>query len=234
MLRALKIDGRVIITDVLYWNGTVLWHDLGQPHLTPETYPQWLKDRLGDGSVEFVDKVIQRKGEDYTDHVIRLKAGEKIVDVELDQYFSLIELPYQEPYWEWFSENSLYFAALTSVKDGDLTFYFEAPPNGRFLRYGRSITMLWASGESKDTFWWSDEKKRWVGDEERRADYDRWRAKWDGADTGVHWSHSSHSGRIRTFKAFKRHIRKHRHNLSGQLMVWVNNYEDQSVYVRIP
>lgn len=98
---------------------------------------------------------------------------------------------------------------------------FEAPKRERVHRYGNSITVI---NTEHRYLWWSHEERRWVTEEERKASYET---------SKVDLSHSSHCGRVRTLKAFKRHLRKHAEELRGAEVLWVNRYVGHNVSVQL-
>lgn len=96
----------------------------------------------------------------------------------------------------------------------DPEFQFEAPKGSRVHRYFHGITVM-PPGPNR---WWLRHHKCWV--EDFRAD-DRW-----------HKGCSSHA-RCRTLRAFRRHIRRHRHELAGCTVVLVSNYVGHNVTVTL-
>src|SRR6478752_1357633 len=102
----------------------------------------------------------------------------------------------------------------------DLEFVFEQPPGGRLHRWGRSVTVRWNNdGERDGSIWWDSATRRWITDDERRE-----------RDCCA----SSHCERVRTFRAFKRHVRKHRYMLLGHRVIWCSRWMNHEVYVDIP
>lgn len=80
-------------------------------------------------------------------------------------------------------------------------FEFEAPRGYRIFRYGCGVTAKDAS------IWYSYKHNRWFPEGKIPKN-----------------SLISTHANARTFKAFKRHLRKHGEPLKGATVVWVNRY----------
>lgn len=97
-----------------------------------------------------------------------------------------------------------------SLITGYWKFTFEAPINERVMRYGRSVTVVY--DKTKNTPWFNEELNKW---------------DLDHCNNKYHFS--SHSTPVKTFKAFKRHLRKHHAILKDFEVVWCNMYHGYDV-----
>jgi hypothetical protein len=86
-------------------------------------------------------------------------------------------------------------------------FIFEAPTRSRFHRYGMGVTTF-------EGLWWSFDQRKWV------------------RDTNGEGGHSTHAP-CRTFRAFKRHIRKHAAELYGVNVILTNRFRGHQISTHI-
>jgi len=96
-----------------------------------------------------------------------------------------------------------------SLITGYWKFTFEAPINERVMRYGRSITIEYHI--LKNIPWFNDDLNKWEFDHNDQYNY------------------SNHSRPVKTFKAFKRHLRKHHDILKDFKVIWCNKYRGYDV-----
>jgi hypothetical protein len=88
-----------------------------------------------------------------------------------------------------------------------IRYEFEAPKGGRFFRYGCGVTVI----DKQEPFWWDKEARRWIYFDPNK-------------------SLSTHAP-CRTFKAFKRHVRKHYEELKGREVIWANRFYNITAFV---
>jgi hypothetical protein len=91
-------------------------------------------------------------------------------------------------------------------------FIFEAEKGTRVHRYGWGVTVF--PNTINDRFWWCRHRRQWVS-----------------LDNNTHGL-STHAP-CKTFKAFKRHIKKHQETLKGFTVVWVNRFDGHNVEVNL-
>jgi len=98
------------------------------------------------------------------------------------------------------------------MKNNDV-YEFEAPKGGRMFRYGTGITRHGGSDR-----WWSYAKKQWLSLAECQA---------------TKAMFSSHMPCCRTFRAFKSHIRRHRHELKGCEVIFCSRYLGHNISIKL-
>lgn len=95
----------------------------------------------------------------------------------------------------------------------DLEYIFEAENGKRILR-GRFFGVM-LDYASEPTLWWCHDTRRWLPADEIAGP-------------------SSNVAPCRSFKAFKRHVRKHHADLAGRRVTLVSRFIGHSVTVDIP
>jgi hypothetical protein len=103
---------------------------------------------------------------------------------------------------------------------GPWAFEFEAPVGARVL----GSRFIGITVEGDDCPWWDCDNRRWRADDE---------IAWGKGNPDRDYTLSSHAP-CRSFKAFKRHLRRHGHKLAGHKVRLVCRFVDHDILAHKP